>query len=50
MSIFYINAEKTADGQEFTDKYDLAKFIDGSSDVPDDTKKRIKIVTNQEIT
>lgn len=48
MSIFYIDAEKTVEGQEYFDKYDLGKFIDGKSDVPEETKQRIRIAINQE--
>lgn len=44
MSIFYINEEKDVEGKEFFDKYDFAKFIDGKSDVPEDTKERIRKV------
>lgn len=50
MSIFYINEEKTVEGQEYFDKYDLAKFIDGKSDVPAETKQRIRIAINQQET
>ena len=42
MSIFYLNDEKNIEGQEFLDKYDLAKFIDGNSDSPEDTKLRVR--------
>ena len=42
MSIFYMNAQKTVDGQEFLYKYDLSKFIDGTSDVPEETKLRVR--------
>lgn len=48
MTIFYINDEKTVEGKEFFDKYDLAKFIDGVSDVPEDTKQRVRIVVSQD--
>lgn len=42
MTIFYMNAEKTVEGQEFLHKYDLGKFIDGTSDVPEETKLRVR--------
>lgn len=48
MSIFYINAEKDYDGTEWQDKYDFAKFIDGTSDVPEETKQRVRIAINME--
>lgn len=49
MSIFYINDEKT-DKKDFTDKYDFAKFIEGKSDVPEETLDRIrKVVTRKGI-
>lgn len=48
MTIFYINSEKSVDGAEYLDKYDFAKFIDGKSDVPEDTKLRIRKVVTQE--
>lgn len=44
MTVFYINAEKDISGKEFMDKYDFAKFIDMTSDVPEDIKERVKIV------
>lgn len=47
MSIFFINDEKDIEGKEYLDKYDLGKFIDGTSDVPEETKQRIRIVVNQ---
>jgi len=47
MTVFYINNNKT-EKEEFLDKYDLAKFIDGKSDTPEDTKQRIRIAVNQE--
>lgn len=47
MSIFYINNNKN-EKQEFEDKYDLAKFIDGKSDTPEETKQRIRIAMTQE--
>lgn len=50
MSIFYINAEKNIDGQEWLDKYDLGKFIDGTSDVPEDTKQRVRLAVNMNAT
>lgn len=43
MSIFYVNQEKSIDGSEFFDKYDFAKFIDGKSDVPEETKTRVRL-------
>lgn len=46
MTIFYINNNKT-ETQEYLDKYDLAKFIDGKSSTPEETKQRIKIAVNQ---
>ena len=46
MTVFYINAEKEQ-GIEFQDKYDFAKFIDGKSDVPAETKLKIKKVIGQ---
>lgn len=49
MTIFYVNNDKS-ENQEFIDKYDLAKFIDGASDTPEDTKQRIRIVVNKEKT
>lgn len=48
MTIFYINNEKDIYGKEYFDKYDFAKFIDGNSDVPEETKKRIKKTIGQE--
>lgn len=42
MTIFYMNAEKTVEGQEWLKKYDLSKFIDGTSDVPEETKLRVR--------
>ena len=48
MSIFYINAEKDLEGKEFQDKYDFAKFIDMTSDVPAETKQRVRTVINQD--
>lgn len=42
MSIFYINNDKTED-TEFIDKYDFAKFLDGASNVPVDSKEKTKI-------
>lgn len=42
MTIFYMNAEKTVEGQEWLKKYDLGKFIDGTSDVPEETKLRVR--------
>lgn len=50
MSIFYINAEKDVEGNEYFDKYDLAKFIDMTSDVPAETKQRVRTVIKQENT
>lgn len=47
MSIFYINAEKDVEGKEYFNKYDLGKFIDQTSDVPAETKQRVRIVVNQ---
>lgn len=47
MTVFYINNNKS-ENKEFEDKYDLAKFIDGKSDTPEDTKQRIRIAVNQE--
>lgn len=47
MSIFYVNDNKS-ENVEFKDKYDLAKFIDGASDTPEDTKQRIRIAVNLE--
>ena len=47
MTIFYINNDKN-ENEEFNDKYDLAKFIDGNSNVPEDTKQRVRLVVNQE--
>lgn len=46
MTIFYINEEKTVEGKEYFDKYDLGKFIDGKSDVPEDIKQRIRQAVN----
>lgn len=42
MTIFYMNTEKTVEGQEWLKKYDLSKFIDGTSDVPEETKLRVR--------
>ena len=47
MSIFYINAEKNVDSKEYFNKYDLGKFIDQTSDVPAETKQRVRLVVNQ---
>lgn len=47
MTVFYINAEKEQD-LEYQDKYDFAKFIDGKSDVPTETKLKIKKAIGQE--
>lgn len=48
MSVFYINNEKDKEGAEYKDKYDLAKFIDGRSDTPAETKQRIRIAISKE--
>lgn len=50
MSIFYINAEKTVDGQEWLSKYDFGKFVDGTSDVPAETMQRVRIAVNMDTT
>lgn len=49
MSIFYVNVEKDVDGNEFFDKYDLAKFIEGHSDIPEEIKEKVKIATGEVI-
>lgn len=49
MTVFYVNDEKSKN-KEFEDKYDLAKFIDGKSDTPEETKQRIRIVVDKEKT
>lgn len=41
MTVFYINQEKS-NKSEWEDKFDFGKFIDGKSDVPEDTKLKIK--------
>lgn len=41
MTVFYINQEKSIKS-EWIDKFDFGKFIDGKSDVPADTKQKIK--------
>lgn len=46
MTIFYINNEKT-NTKDFSDKYDFAKFIEGKSDVPEETLDRIRKVTKE---
>ena len=46
MSIFYVDQEKNFEGQEFFNKYDFAKFIDGTSDVPEVTMQRVRIAVN----
>lgn len=46
MSIFYINQQKNFSGQELFDKYDFAKFVDGTSDVPEVTMQRVRIAVN----
>lgn len=46
MTIFYVDEDKDKN-QEFTDKFDFAKFIDGRSDVPEDTKLKIKKAIGQ---
>ena len=50
MSIFFIDAEKDIDGNEYFNKFDFAKFIDGSSDTPEDTKQRVRIAINKDLT
>lgn len=49
MTIFYIKAEKDYEGNEYFNKYDLAKFIDGTSDTPAITKERVRKVVNTEV-
>lgn len=46
MTVFYINADKEQN-LEFQDKFDFAKFIDGKSDVPAETKLKIKKAIGQ---
>lgn len=41
MTVFYINTEK-GKNEDWEDKFDFGKFIDGKSDVPEDTKLKIK--------
>ena len=41
MTVFYINQEKNSKS-DWEDKFDFGKFIDGKSDVPADTKLKIK--------
>lgn len=48
MSIFYVNAEKDVEGNEYFDKFDFSKFVDGKSDTPEDTKLRIRKVVSGE--
>lgn len=47
MSIFYLDNEKNAN-RDFQDKFDLAKFIDGKSDTPEETKERIRKVVQEQ--
>lgn len=43
MSIFFINAEKDVQGNEWFNKYDFSKFVDSNSDTPEETLERIRI-------
>ena len=49
MSIFYVNNEKDVEGNEYFDKFDLGKFIDGHSDAPEDAKQRVRIAINKDL-
>lgn len=46
MTVFYIDNDKNKN-QEYEDKFDFAKFIDGRSKVPEDTKLKIKKAIGQ---
>lgn len=49
MTVFYINNEKTEQGETYMNKYDFAKFIEGKSDTPEVTMERIrKIIATPE--
>ena len=50
MTVFYINEIKNQEtDEEYLDKYDIAKFIDGTSNVPNELKKKVRILTQGKI-